>query len=102
MGIKLFDQYTYLHFATGIIAYFWNISLITWIIVHILFELLENTKTGMKIINKVYIWPGGKPYADSIQNQFGDTIGGIIGWTSAYLLDDIGYKYKWYSKHIHL
>ena len=31
MGPKFFDQYTYLHFAVGIIAYFWNISLKKWL-----------------------------------------------------------------------
>jgi len=28
MGKYFFDQYTILHFAVGIIAYFWNVSLL--------------------------------------------------------------------------
>lgn len=62
MGNKLFDQYTYLHFATGIIVYFWNISLFNWIILHSFFEFIENTTFGINIINKYFTyWPGGKP-----------------------------------------
>ena len=45
MGTKLFDQYTYLHFASGIVSYFWNLSFIIWIIIHTIFEICENTQT---------------------------------------------------------
>ena len=101
MGNKFFDQYTYLHFAVGIVVYFWNISFINWIILHTIFEILENTKFGMKIINKYMIfWPGGKPKADNILNNIGDTFGAIIGWLSAYYLDNIGKKLNWYDLHI--
>jgi hypothetical protein len=39
MGFQFFDQYTYLHFAVGIIVYFWNISLLKWVIFHTVFEV---------------------------------------------------------------
>ena len=42
MGLKIFDQYTYLHFASGIIADFFNISILTWFVIHSLFEIIEN------------------------------------------------------------
>ena len=101
MGTKLFDQYTYLHFAIGITAYFWNISLINWIILHIIFEFIENTQIGMNIINKyIVLWPGGKQKSDTITNSIGDTFGAIIGWLSAYYLDKLGNKYNWYTLHI--
>ena len=101
MGNKLLDQYTYLHFACGIIAYFWNISYLNWFVIHTMFELLENTEMGMNIINKYMIfWPGGKPKSDSIINIVGDTLGAIVGWLSAYLLDRLGNKYGWYALHI--
>lgn len=101
MGLKLLDQYTYLHFASGIIAYFWNVSLLQWIILHTIFEYLENTKFGMNTINKyVKFWPGGKPCPDSLINNVGDTIGTILGWTTAYYLDNMGKKYGWYEVHI--
>ena len=102
MGNRLFDQYTYLHFASGIIAYFWGLRLKTLIILHVIFEIIENTQTAMALINKyIYIFsPMRKNYPDSLINMVGDTIGAIIGWLSAYYLDKIGDKYRWYKKHI--
>ena len=89
MGLLLFDKYTYLHFATGVIAYFWNINIRNWIIIHTIFELLENTNKGITLIIKFYFWPGGKNHPDSFINIIGDTIGTILGWMSAYYLDII-------------
>ena len=84
MGLQLFDQYTYLHFAVGIIAYFWNISLVDWFVLHSIFEFVENTQMGINIINKyIVFWPRGKPKPDSIMNRLGDTSGAILGWVSA-------------------
>ena len=103
MGNRLFDQYTYLHFAVGIIVYFWDISLLNWLIIHTIYEFVEITKTGTYIINKYFgtIWPGGgKHKAEPLINGVGDTIGAIIGWLSAYYLDQIGNKYGWYNLHI--
>ena len=100
MGKFIFDQFTYLHFASGIIAYFWGLPIYVWFILHTIFEILENTKFGIKLINKIFFWPGGKPKADSFINIVGDTIGAMIGWGSAYLVDNIGNKYGWYPLHI--
>ena len=101
MGNRMLDQYTYLHFAVGIIAYFWNISIINWVILHTIFEFLENTQVGMKVINKyIVFWPGGKPRSDYNINNIGDTLGAIIGWLSAYYLDNMGNNYGWYNLHI--
>ena len=97
MGRMLFDQYTLLHFAVGIVAYFWGFTLNTFIIIHTLFEIIENTDFGINFINKyLTIWPGGKPQADNILNILGDTIGGLFGWICAYKLDKYGIKRKWY------
>jgi hypothetical protein len=101
MGNILFDQYTYLHFAVGIIVYFWNIPLLNWFVLHTIFEVLENSQMGINFINNYLVfWPGGKPKPDSILNVIGDTYGAIIGWLSAYYLDKIGNKYGWYTLHI--
>ena len=101
MGTRLLDQYTYLHFAVGIIIYFWNISLFKWFILHTIFEFVENIHIGMNIINKyIVFWPGGKPKSDSIINIIGDTSGAMFGWLSAYYLDQLGNKYNWYNLHI--
>jgi len=82
-------------------VYFWNVSFFQWIIIHSIFELLENTDIGMKTINQlISFWPGGKPYADGWMNQIGDTIGALLGWLSSYYLDKIGAENKWYEKHL--
>jgi len=89
MGKQLFDKYTYLHFAVGIVTYFWNISFTWMIIIHTLFEILENTPTGIYMIDKyITFWPGGKLYADSFINNIGDTIGAAVGWISAYYISN--------------
>ena len=89
MGKQFIDNYTYLHFAVGIVAYFWNISLLNWFILHSIFEYLENTKIGMNFINKnITFWPGGKLYPVSIINNIGDTCGAMIGWISAYYINN--------------
>tara|TARA_B100001093_G_scaffold512016_2_gene581082 strand:- start:3184 stop:3486 length:303 start_codon:yes stop_codon:yes gene_type:complete len=99
MGSKLLDQYTYLHFATGIILYYWGISLKSGLLLHTLFELFENSNLGIIFINSYFgIWPGGKPYADTLINTIGDTLGFAIGWYSAFLLDNIGNKHNLYIK----
>ena len=93
MGLTFMDQYSLLHFAVGVIVSFWTIPLITGLLLHTIFEFIENTKIGMKIINKYIIhpgyfsWPGGKNYADSITNNIGDTFFFIVGWYLARYLD---------------
>jgi len=103
MGGQFLDQYTYLHFAVGIVFYFWGVSLPYWIIIHTLYEIGEITPYGAHLINTYFghIWPGGgKHVSEPIINGIGDSIGAIIGWLSAYYLDRIGNQYNWYSLHI--
>jgi hypothetical protein len=87
MGKYLFDQYSILHFAVGIVFYFWGIGLSYSTLLHILFEYIENTTIGMVFINKFSNWPGGKDYADSLTNSIGDTLFFIFGWYLANRLD---------------
>ena len=91
MGRTWFDQYSLLHLAVGIVAYFWSISLFMTILIHILFEIIENTQFGMNLINTYfkYWWPGGKSYPDSLLNNTTDTIFTGIGWLLDYKLDII-------------
>jgi len=97
MGTRIMDQYTYLHLASGVIAYFFGIDIVSWLVIHTIFEYLENTKFGMRVINSFHYWPGGKTYADSLQNSLGDTIGSLLGWVSAYAIDQLGKKHKWHE-----
>lgn len=87
MGTHFSDKYSLLHFAVGIIAYFWNISFVVWFLLHMIYELVENTQFAMKIINNFPYWPGGKEKADSKLNSLGDQFYGMIGWILAYLVD---------------
>jgi hypothetical protein len=93
MGQKLLDQYSLLHAAVGILAYFWNIPLWIGTLIHILFEYTENTQWGIHMINKYMIepgifgWPGDKRYTDSLLNQMGDTFSFVIGWVVAAGID---------------
>jgi len=91
MGKYLFDQYSILHFAVGIVFYFWGISFYNSTLIHILFEYIENTTIGMTTINKFYFWPGGKDHADSLTNSIGDTLFFMVGW---YLANTIDNYYK--------
>lgn len=101
MGYRFLDQYSLLHFAMGVVAYFLGIKLPIWIILNIIYEIIENTPSGIKLINKLsWFWPGGKKHPDSIINIIGDILSAVIGWYIAYQLDNIGKKYHWYKKNI--
>jgi hypothetical protein len=86
MGIHFTDKYSLLHFASGIIAYYWGISFMLWFIIHLLFEYVENTNIGMKIINKIKMWPGGKEKSDTILNRIGDQFYGLLGWIFTFFI----------------
>ena len=103
MGNNSFDQYSFLHFCVGGVLFYWNISFIPAIILHILFEYLENTKLGIKFINKYFTsrgllrWPGGKYKADTLMNNIVDTIFFALGWFIAYYINELGIEYGWYN-----
>lgn len=86
MGKAWLDEYTPLHVAVGVIAYYWGVSLINLTLLHIVFELLENTEKGMELIRSFPLWPGGKTHADSWNNQVSDVIASGIGWLFSYQL----------------
>lgn len=87
MGVYFTDTFSLLHFASGIIAYYWNIPFVNWFIYHSLYELIENRPTMVKLIDSIPIWPGGKKSSDSFINSIGDTFYALLGWifTNYYL-----------------
>lgn len=88
MGRKKFDQYSLLHFSTGSIAYFFGIPIYWWIILHTLFEIIENSPRGVKFIDtKLKFWPGGKKSSDNLINSVSDLVFTIIGYLVAKKLD---------------
>jgi len=86
MGEYFFDEFSLLHFASGIILQFFSFSFNVHLLIHILFEILENTQYGIYLINKLYkITPDLiKTEPDSLINSFGDIFFGIVGWIIAY------------------
>ena len=97
MGKLLFDQYSLLHFSVGSVAYFWGVNFIPLLIAHTVFEGVENTQVGIKFINNLPLWPGGKRVEDSGINIIGDTISVVAGWTVAWQLDEMGKRRNWYK-----
>ena len=80
MGKQLLDQYSLLHFSTGVAAYFWGVPPFNWFLAHVTFEAVENTEAGMRFINQnVSWWPGGKPKRDELINILGDNISAMLG-----------------------
>ena len=90
MGVKFVDTFSLLHFASGIIAYYFNLDWWLWLLLHILFELVENTKMGIAFINDYFgwFWPGGKDKPDAIINRVGDVVFGMIGWIVAMIVNE--------------
>ncbi len=87
MGNLFTDKYSLLHLAVGIIFRFFNISFIHSIIIHTLFEIIENSNYGIHFIDKyISIWPGGKKESDTLINSLGDLFYFSIGWYLANLM----------------
>lgn len=97
MGQQWADQYSLLHFASGVMAYFLGLTWTQWFVLHGVFELLENTRSGVHMINTyLTFWPGGKPEPDWWINMAGDQLFAMIGWMIAYGLDALGKRRHWY------
>jgi hypothetical protein len=84
MGVRFTDKFSLLHLASGIVAYYWNMSFAAWFIAHAAFEWIENTQAGMQVIRCVKLWPGGKTHADSALNRVGDQWYACVGWAIAH------------------
>jgi hypothetical protein len=98
MGFRLLDQYSLLHAAVGVVAYYWSLPFLVAIAIHTVYEYVENTATGITLIQKyggIY-WPGGKHEPDALVNIVGDTLVFSVGWLSAFVLDAYGIKKGWY------
>jgi membrane glycosyltransferase len=97
MGSNAIDQYSLLHFAVGIVAYFWGVSWQLLLLLHILFELVENTKEGMEFIRtSISIWPGGKTKADSLVNILSDIAFSLVGWFVSRFADSLATEHHLY------
>ena len=55
---KIYDRNTYLHFAAGIIAYYWGFTLIECISIDVLLDIFQRTELGKKVTKFfLRIWP---------------------------------------------
>lgn len=88
MGKDFVDAYSLLHFAVGIVAYFLGFKWYTFMLLHIIFEIVENTSAGVRFIDNYlsWFWPGGKEKPDTSINSIGDTFFAMLGWLIAYLI----------------
>lgn len=88
MGYSFTDRYSFLHLCSGSIFRYWGFSFGSAVGLHVIFELIENTPTGMDFINKyVRWWPGGKTVPDNFLNStLGDNFWFIIGFLIADIL----------------
>ena len=90
MGKYFIDEFSLLHFATGIVIQYWGVTFRDWFIMHLLFEIVENTNVGVKFIdNYITFWPGGKKQPDTFVNSLGDQIFALLGWLFAKELRSI-------------
>lgn len=105
MGYLLIDQYTLLHFAVGVVAYFWYFRFWTAFGLHFVFEIVENTPLGMVFLNKyfpkdgLFRWPGDKVAPDSLLNFIGDNGAFAFGYLLAKVFDEMSNSQGWYYKH---
>ena len=105
MGYLFADQFTLLHFAVGVLAYFWYFQFWSAFGLHFLFEVVENTAMGMKFLNKyfpkngLFRWPGDKVAPDSLANFAGDNLSFAAGYLLAQFLDNLSTAKGWYYKH---
>ena len=89
MGLKFMDRFSLLHFASGIIANFFNLSIVQWLVLHTVFEIVENSRCGVYFIDRyLFFWPGGKNRSDSVVNSVGDTFFGMFGWFVANIINE--------------
>lgn len=94
MGTHFLDAFSYLHVASGISIGFWIDAMqmtplsgfFLMMALNVSFELLENTDFGMKLIQMVPLWPGGKDTQDSGVNMAGDILMVMFGYLSARML----------------
>lgn len=87
------DAFDLVHLAVGGVAGYFGMPLIGFIAIHQLFELWENSTTGIRYFNRkdTYLqslspikWP--KYQGDSAQNTAMDTLSAAIGWYLGFKL----------------
>lgn len=111
MGQYILDKFSIVHFAVGILWRYMGFDILSLFILHTIFEIVENSKIGMHIINTYFkIWPGGKPSADTVVNIISDILISLLGWilvdtyfiqnTTLLYISIIVVAYFWISQYM--
>lgn len=81
------DQFSYLHFASGITAYFFGFKLKNWMLLHLAFDIFDNSNWGIQFVQKYVSFLKQPRYgSDPPLNIIVDNIISVLGWVSAYYL----------------
>lgn len=89
MKVGLLDKYAFLHFLAGMIVYALGFRMTTWFVAHSLFEFVQSTKQGQKIIDQLDFLSKNKDTPETMINKLGDHMMAVLGWLAAYYLDGI-------------
>ena len=89
MDQPLFDQYSLIHFAVGVLLFFARISFVLATLTHATISLLYNNETGYEAIRRFAFWWPGSKRPDSAFNIVGDNISFMSGWLFASAVDSI-------------
>lgn len=80
----IFDPYSIAHAGSGVVARSLKLSLLQTIVIHTIFEIVENKYLKFHpTIKKIF----PDPSKDTLLNSIGDTISIAVGW---YLTDKYG------------
>ncbi len=74
------------HFVVGMISYLIGLGLLHWFIIHISFELLRNTKTGINFVNKHMPFLNKKKKPNSPEKTIHNQVLSVGGWFMASAL----------------
>ncbi len=98
MGKYLLDQYSLLHYAVGVVAFFLDIRLSIALAIHIVFEVAENSTRVAAFLNTLPFWPGGKAASDSLLNTTTDNVVFVLGWFTAWGANALAKNYGIHSE----
>jgi len=77
VNVTPFDAWSFVHLASGVVAASMKTTLPTFIMLHTLFELIENTEEISGLMKQVGF---DRRRMDTPANMLGDTVAAGIGW----------------------
>ncbi len=77
VNVTPFDAWSFVHLASGVVAANMKTTFPTFLILHTLFELIENTEEVSAVMSRIGF---DRRRMDTPANILGDTISASIGW----------------------